>query len=78
MRELSKTHEAIAKAKSEIQHRILTHYLPLYVPEIERIQGNGRADWFFAFIDAFPTPASIMALSKKAFIEAAWDVVFAR
>jgi hypothetical protein len=25
-------------------------------------------------VDAFPTPASIMALSKEAFIEAAWDV----
>src|SRR5437868_5036476 len=36
VQELSKTHEAIAKAKTEIQHRILTHYLPLYFPEIER------------------------------------------
>jgi transposase len=75
VQELSKTHEAIAKAKTEIQHRILTHYLPLYFPEIERFRGNSRSDWFFAFLDAFPTPASIMALSKEAFIEAAWDVV---
>lgn len=75
VQELSKTHEAIAKAKTEIQHRILTHYLPLYFPEIERFRGNSRSDWFFAFLDAFPTPASIMALSKGAFIEAAWDVV---
>lgn len=29
VQELSKTHEAIARAKTEIQHRILTHYLPL-------------------------------------------------
>jgi transposase len=75
VQELSKTHEAIAKAKTEIQHRILTHYLPLYFPEIERFRGNSRSDWFFAFLDAFSTPASIMALSKEAFIEAAWDVV---
>jgi hypothetical protein len=67
VQELSKTHEAIAKAKTEIQHR-MTHYLPLYFPEIERFRGSSRSDWFFAFLDAFPTPASIMALSKEAFI----------
>src|SRR5215207_6114099 len=36
LQELSKTHEAISKAKTETWHRILTHYLPLYFPEIER------------------------------------------
>jgi transposase len=65
----------IAKAKTEIQHRILTHYLRLYFPEIERFRGNSRSDWFFAFLDAFPTPASITFLSKESLIEAAWDVV---
>ena len=75
VQELSKTHEAIAKAKTEIQHRILTHYLPLYFPEIDRFRGNSRSDWFFAFLDAFSTPASITALTKEEFIKAAWDVV---
>ncbi len=31
VQELSKTHETISKAKTEIQHRILTHHLPLYL-----------------------------------------------
>ena len=75
VQELSKTHEAIARAKTEIQHRILTHYLPLYFPEIDRFRGNSRSDWFFAFLDAFPTPASITALTKEEFVKAAWDVV---
>lgn len=75
VQELSKTHEAIARAKTEIQHRILTHYLPLYFPEIDRFRGNSRSDWFFAFLDAFPTPASIVALTKEEFVKAAWDVV---
>ena len=75
VQELSKTHEAIARAKTEIQHRILTHYLPLYFPEIDRFRGNSRSDWFFAFLDAFPTPASITALTKEEFVTAAWDVV---
>jgi hypothetical protein len=75
VQELSKTHEAIAKAKTEIQHRILTHYLQLYFPEIDRFRGNSRSDWFFAFLDAFPTPATITALTKEEFVKAAWDVV---
>ena len=73
--ELSKTHEAIARAKTEIQHRILTHYLPLYFPEIDRFRGNSRSDWFFAFLDTFPTPATITALTKDEFVKAAWSVV---
>jgi transposase len=75
VQELSKTHEAIARAKTEIQHRILTHYLPLYFPEIDRFRGNSRSDWFFAFLDAFPTPARITTLTKEEFVTAAWDVV---
>jgi transposase len=75
VQELSKTHEAIAAAKTQIQHRILTHYLPLYFPEIDRFRGNSRSDWFFAFLDAFPTPASITALTKEEFVAAAWDVI---
>ena len=75
VQELSKTHEAIAKAKTEIQHRILTHYLPLYFPEIDRFRANSRSDWFFAFLETFPTPASITALTKGEFVKAAWDVV---
>jgi len=58
-----------------VLHRILTHYLPLYFPEIERFRGNSRSDWFFAFLDRFPTPDSITALGKEGFIRAAWDVV---
>ena len=75
IQELSKTHEAVSRAKTEIQHRILTHYLPLYFPEVERFRGNTRSDWFFAFLDAFPTPAVITALGKDGFITAAWNVV---
>ena len=75
IQELSKTHEMISKAKTETLHRIQTHYLPLYFPEIERFRQNSRSDWFFAFLERFPTPASIVALSKEAFISSAWDVV---
>ena len=47
----------------------------LYFPEAARFAGNSRSDWFLAFLEAFPTPASITTLSKDAFVDAAWDVV---
>ena len=75
VQELSKTHEAISRAKTEVLHRILTHYLPLYFPEADRFRQSARSDWFFAFLDRFPTPGSVTALSKEAFIATAWDVV---
>jgi transposase len=75
LQELSKTHEVVSKAKTEIWHRLLTHYLPLYFPEIERFVGNSRSDWFLSFLERFPTPASITAMTKENFVRAAWDVV---
>lgn len=74
IQELSMTHEVVSKAKTETLHRLQTHYLPLYFPKIERFRNNTRSDWLFALLERFPLPASITALSKEAFIEAAWDV----
>ena len=65
IQELSKTHEMVSKAKTETLHRILTHYLPLYFPEIERFRQNSRSEWFFAFLEQFPTPASICPSSDN-------------
>jgi transposase len=75
LQELSKTHEAISKAKTETWHRILTHYLPLYFPEVERFAGNSRSDWFLALLERFPTPSSIMALDRESFVQEAWPVI---
>lgn len=75
LQELSRTHELTSRAKTEIMHRVMTRYLPLYFPEIERFRNNTRSEWFFALLDAFPTPASITAYDKDAFTAAAWNVV---
>lgn len=75
LQELSKTHETISKAKTQTWHRILTHYLPLYFPEIGRFAGNSRSDWFLALIERFPTPSSITALEPEAFAAEAWPLV---
>ncbi len=73
--ELSKTHEIVSKAKTEAMHRLQTHYLPLYFPEIDRFRHNSRSEWFFIFLDRFPVPAAILELSREQFIEAAWPVI---
>lgn len=75
LQELSKTHETISKAKTQTWHRILTHYLPLYFPEIARFAGNSRSDWFLALIERFPTPGSITALGRDAFVTEAWPLI---
>ena len=66
LQELSKTHDMVSRAKTgELWHRLLTLYLQIYFPEIERFHGNSRSDWFLALLEQFPTPASITALSQR-------------
>ena len=75
IQELSKTHEIVSRSKTELWHRILTHYLPLYFPEAERFHRSARTDWFLAFLEKYPSPHMISAMSREAFIADAWDVV---
>ena len=75
IQELSKTHEIVSRSKTELWHRILTHYLPLYFPEAERFHRSSRTDWFLAFLEKYPTPTMITAMSQEAFIADAWQVV---
>ena len=75
IQELSKIREVVSRTKTEILHRLQGHYLPLYFPEADRFRNNSRSDWFSAFLERFPTPASITALSQEAFTDAAWDLV---
>jgi len=75
IQELSKTHDAVSRTKTELWHRVLTHYLPLYFPEADRFHRSSRTDWFLAFLEMFPSPHMISAMTKEDFIEAAWEVV---
>ncbi len=75
IQELSKTHDIVSKSKTELRHRVLTHYLPLYFPEADRFHRSSRSDWFFAFLECYPSPHFISAMSKDAFIADAWAVV---
>ena len=75
IQELSKTHDIVSKSKTELWHRVLTHYLPLYFPEADRFHRSSRSDWFFAFLERYPSPHFISAMSKDAFTADAWEVV---
>lgn len=75
IQELSKTHEIVSKAKTELWHRIQTHYLPLYFPEAERYKNRSRSGWLLNFLKTFPTPHCITQFSKAKFCRLAWDVV---
>jgi len=75
LQELSKTHYQISLARTRLQHSLLTHYLPLYFPEVERFFSSSRADWFARFLLLFPTAASIRVRSFDDFQRAAWDAV---
>ncbi len=72
IQELAKTHDAASRTKAELWHRILTHYLPLYFPEAGRFHRSSRMDWFLAFLEMFPSPHMISALTREEFAKAAW------
>jgi transposase len=73
LQELSKTYHAISIARTRLQHVLLTHYLTLYFPEIERFWTTTRNEWFIRFLIRFPTPASIANLSLEEFRAAVWE-----
>ena len=53
----------------------MTHYLPLYFPELERYFHTSHAEWFAHFLFRFPTAASIRHLDFEHFKAEAWNIV---
>jgi transposase len=75
LQELSKTHHQVSLEKTRTQHRLLTHYLPLYFPEIARYHNCSRSEWLWSLLIEFPTPQSMTRLSKGDFVRRAWPLV---
>lgn len=75
IQELANTHERITFRKTQLQHSILNHYLPLYFPEAEKYFCSTRAKWFAQFFYDFPCPAAITFYEQEEFIEKAWKLV---
>jgi transposase len=72
LQELSKTYLHISRARTRLQHILLTHYLTLYFPEIERFWSAQRNEWLIRLLMSFPTPASIASVGLEAFRDAIW------
>ena len=70
LQELSKTYHHIARARTRLQHILITHYLTLYWPEIERFWLPQRNEWFIRLLLRFPTPLSVTVLPLDAFAKA--------
>lgn len=75
LQELSKTHHQVSLEKMRTQHRLLTHYLPLYFPEIARYHNCSRSAWLWNLLIEFPTPRSMTGLPKQEFVRKAWNLV---
>jgi hypothetical protein len=61
---MSGTNDRLERSKTELWHRVLTHYLPLYFPEADRFHRSSRSDCFVAFIEWYPAPHIISAMCK--------------
>ena len=75
IQELSNTYHQISLARSRCYHSLLSHYLTLYFPEIEKFHCSSRSEWFCHFLLKFPTPLSITKMRKQTFVKRAWNVV---
>jgi transposase len=75
LQELSKTHHQVSLEKTRTLHRVLTHYLPLYFPEIARYHNCSRSEWLWNLLIEFPTPRSMTYLSREEFVRRAWGLV---
>ncbi len=73
LQELSKTYQHISRVRTRLQHLLLTHYLTLYFPEIERFWTAQRNEWLIRLLLSFPTPASIAKLSVSQFRDEVWQ-----
>lgn len=74
LQELSKTYYQISTARTRLQHSLMTHYLPLYFPEVEHFFHTSQADWFSQLLLRFPTAASIRRVGFERFKEEAWPL----
>lgn len=74
IQELSKTCYQVSLQKTRVQHSIMTHFLPMYFPEVDKYYYTSRALWFSSLLLRFPCPSSVLKYSLEEFMEAAQDV----
>lgn len=74
VQEVAKTYWQVTLARTRVQHSLLTHFLQIYWPEFARYWRTSRSAQFITMRHAYPTPASITAVSCDEFVDAAWNV----
>ncbi|MEO8417396.1 MAG: IS110 family transposase [Methylophilaceae bacterium] len=75
IQELSKTYYHITLSRTRLQHSILTHYLPLYFPEMRKWWCSTRNSWWVNYLLHFPTPTSVTRYTEEGFCEIASPIV---
>lgn len=75
LQELSKTYYNVTLSRTRLQHSILTHYLPLYFPEMGKWWHSTRADWWINYLLHFPVPGSVTRYSLEEYCEVASPVI---
>lgn len=75
LQELSKTHHQVSLSKTRVQHTIMTHFLPLYFPEVAKYFSQSRSQWFTRLLHRFPCPSSITRYTWEDFQKEAWELV---
>lgn len=75
IQELSKTYYHVTLSRTRLQHSILTHYLPLYFPEMGKWWHSTRADWWINYLLHFPTSAAVTRYSLEDFCKVAAPIV---
>jgi len=71
LQELANTYPQLSLQKTQLLHRLLTHYLPLYFPEAERYLHSSRAEWWTRLLLLVPCPAAVRKYSPEEFIAVA-------
>lgn len=75
IQELSKTYYHITLSRTRLQHSILTHYLPLYFPEMGKWWCSTRSTWWVNYLLHFPTPSSVTQYSAEEFCALASPII---
>ena len=75
IQELSKTYYHITLSRTRLQHSILTHYLPLYFPEMGKFWNSTRSEWRINFLLHFPTPTSVTQYTEEEFCSLASPII---
>ncbi|AIP54815.1 transposase, IS111A/IS1328/IS1533 [Burkholderia pseudomallei] len=59
LQELAKTYHQVSRARTKVQHSLINHSLPLYIPEMHHYWCTTRNEWFVRFLLEFPTPTHV-------------------